>query len=78
MGTLGTQAKETIPRLTKCLNDRESLVVSWAAWALGRMGPAAISALPLLERLKVDPARDEAVRKMADDAINQINAKKIN
>ena len=76
LGTIGKDAKQTIPLLTKTLRDPEPSVVAWSMWALGRMGPSAAGALPALETIKTDSTRLEVVRKLAENAIDQINGKK--
>ena len=76
LGTIGKDAKITIPRLMKALNDPEPTVVGWAIWALGRMGPAASGALIELERIQTDMSQPETLRKLADEAVNEIKGKK--
>jgi hypothetical protein len=76
LGSIGPDAKQAIPLLTKALSDQEPLVVAWSLWALGRIGAAAGGALPALERIKNDPMQLEYLRNMAEDAINLINGKK--
>src|SRR5206468_5686381 len=39
IGTIGKDAKHTIPLLMKGLNDKEIAVAAWSIWALGKMGP---------------------------------------
>jgi HEAT repeat protein len=40
-----------VPDLIAALKDTDSQVVAQAAWALGRIGPAASDALPALQKL---------------------------
>jgi hypothetical protein len=76
LGTIGKDAKETIPALLTTLRDPDITVVGYAVWALGRMEHAAGGALQELERIKADTTQPEWLRKMAEEAIEHINGKK--
>jgi hypothetical protein len=76
LGSIGQDAKSTIPLLMKALHDPEPTVVGWSVWALGKMGPAAGGALIALERIQTDMSQPESLRNLADEAINEIKAKK--
>ena len=59
----------TLPQLVEALKDQEDFVCEAAADALGRMGPAAVKALPqLVEALK----EEEILRKSAADALGEM------
>jgi len=66
LGTFGYDAKEAVPQLASMLRDRNRpAVVYWeAATALGKIGPAAESAVPALLDLKFlrNPAVDDAAQ----------------
>jgi len=62
---------EAIEALTKSLSDRYDGVRTFAAEALGWVGPGAKPAIPDLERL-ADKDPDEDVRKAAKEALEKI------
>ena len=61
------KAREALPALIGCLDDKEALVRGHVAWALGRIGDPSASA-PLRRRLSVESdarAREEIHRALA-------------
>jgi HEAT repeat protein len=76
LGTAGKDSKFAIPLLLKAATDHEPMVGAWSIWALGRIGPAAGEALPMLETVKADTNQPEILRNLAKDAIDMISAKK--
>ncbi len=76
LGTVGAEAKSQLPRLIKALDDREGRVVNWSIWALGRMGEAAVRALPRLREFAGDKRRSERLRQLAAEAVEVIQGKK--
>jgi HEAT repeat protein len=72
LGAIGPPARQTIPDLIAALKETDISLVAWSAWALGRMGGDAKSALPALQ-LVMETA-DPAVKAAVQDAINNINA----
>ena len=72
LGRLGDDASAGIPSLIRALSNHVAIAVrERAAWALGRIGPKAISALNTLQTA----AEGDAVRlaRLARKAIEQIN-----
>jgi HEAT repeat protein len=65
MGTIGSGAKDAVPRLIELLSDRDGDVRTAAAEALGQVGlPAAAPAIPKLkEALRSDPSLAPTARK---------------
>ena len=76
LGSMGKDAKGTIPIIMRALRDPEPTVVGWAIWALGRIGPAANVALVELERFQNDTSQPEAIHNLADEAVSEIKGKK--
>jgi HEAT repeat protein len=76
LGSIGKEAKSSIPVLMKALHDPEPTVVGWAIWALGRIGPSANVALAELERYQADASQPEAIRNLANEAVREIKGKK--
>lgn len=69
---LSSCGPRAVPLLTGLLEDSDAEIRCIAAWALGKIGPEAASALPVLERLRNDP--DEDTRFAAEQAISEISA----
>ena len=76
LGSIGKDAKRTLPVIMKALHDPEPTVVGWAIWALGRIGPSANIALAELERFQTDMSQPEQIRNLADEAVSEIKGKK--
>lgn len=70
LGLLGPQAHEAIPDLIRALPDKEGRVSVEAAWALSRVGEAALPALLIALQ-----NQDSRVRHSAINAIIQMNPK---
>jgi hypothetical protein len=64
-------AKRSIPRLIHALRDNDIFVRRWAVYALGRLGPAAIDAVPSLRELLQND--DFPLRVYAAFSLCQIN-----
>jgi HEAT repeat protein len=65
--------KSALPGLLQALESDDAVMRALAASALGRMGTAAKSALPALEKLKADP--QTAVQQAAQIAIRRISGR---
>lgn len=76
LGTVGRDAKSTIPQLLEALSDKEPSVVGWSVWALGRMERSAGGALPRLERIAADTRSSPELQRAAAEAIDLITGKK--
>jgi hypothetical protein len=48
LGEIGSGAKDAVPELIEALEDEDMDLI--AVWALGRIGPAAIAAVPAMKR----------------------------
>ena len=70
LSEMGPLAYEGIPTLTKQLKSRASYVRARAAYTLGKIGPLAMSTLPILKALKMD--KHPRVRKCATRAVQKI------
>jgi HEAT repeat protein len=71
LGRLTREAAEGVPALIDALANHQQLVVrERAAWALGRIGPAAAAALPALEQAA--QSREERLGRLAQRAITAI------
>lgn len=68
LGYVGPEAKEAVPDLVFMLSDKNAFVRAGAAWALGGIGPEAISAVRELEA-RVHGDEDEGVRTLAAQSI---------
>jgi HEAT repeat protein len=66
--------KESLPGLIEALRDEDRGVRTQAAYALGRLGPAAKDALPALTRAAEMDA-DKEVRSTASEAVKAVRAK---
>ncbi len=51
LGVMGPSAKEAVPDLVAALNDRDVIMIAWAATALGQIGKPANAAVPALEKV---------------------------
>ncbi len=76
IGTIGKDAAAAIPVLIKALGDPEPNVVARAAWGLGRMGSAALAAVPILQKIIADPKSTDALKRVAQEAVDYITGKK--
>jgi HEAT repeat protein len=73
LGRLGSDASQAVPQLANVLGSQAALQVrERAAWALGKIGPPAVSAV---DTLRPAAASDEArLSRLANDALEQIGA----
>ena len=74
MEGLGEHAKVAVPDIIKALDDAHPINVMAASRVLGKIGPAAKDALPKLEKVWADQAKDSA-KKVVGDAIKAIDPK---
>jgi len=72
LGRLESEAASTVPRLASVLNSQAALQVrERAAWALGKIGPAAMSATEELS--KAAASEDARLARLAKKALDQIS-----
>lgn len=76
LGKIRLEGKEVVPRLTKLLEDKSPGVVQAAAIALGAFGAEAREALPALQKAQKSAGADKKLRKLLQQAIQQIRASK--
>lgn len=72
LGAIGPAARKAIPDLITALADKDVSLVAWSAWALGRMGGDARTALDALKSLLQNSA-DPAIKAAAQEAITAIH-----
>ncbi len=72
LGRLESDASQAVPQLANVLRSQAALQVrERAAWALGKIGPPAVSAV---DTLRTAAASDEArLSRLANDALERIN-----
>lgn len=71
LGRAGADAASAVPALTKCLDSTADLSVRQrAAWALGKVGPAATAACETLRRAAGEA--DERLARLASEALAAI------
>jgi HEAT repeat protein len=75
LGTLGTNAKSTVPVLINSLADPDASVQMAAIWAVGRMESSAINALPLLNTIMEIPNIPDYVKNAAKESAEKIKGK---
>ena len=74
LGSIGKDSDDVVPFLIQTLGDRNKRVRRKAIQVLGKLGPSAVDAVPVLKILsKIDPAA--ANRKVADEAVKKIEGK---
>jgi HEAT repeat protein len=72
LGVIGPAAKSKVPDLIEATRSPDVSLVTWSAWALGRMGADGKAALPALNQLL--ESSDQSVKAAAQEAIKEINA----
>jgi HEAT repeat protein len=71
LGRAGEDAESAVPALTKCVDSTADLAVRQrAAWALGKIGPAAAAARDALTRAAVQA--DPRLARLATEALEEI------
>lgn len=75
LGTMKSRAKSRVKELMAALDDKETTVVTAAAWALGNIGSGADKAVPALEELSKRKGVDEFVKTTAEEAVKKIQGK---
>jgi HEAT repeat protein len=73
LGSIGSDAKDALDLLEESLEDDEQSVRCTAARALGRLGPHAKHAVPLLVKTADNPREPSAVRGSAREALQLID-----
>jgi HEAT repeat protein len=68
-----TKSKEVVAILINCLNDNEAEVRKRSVFAIGKAEPAAVEAIPHLEKLRTDDP-DASVRDAANHALSWIRS----
>jgi HEAT repeat protein len=72
LGKLGKKARGSIPKLTACLKDKETLMAYTAVASLAQLGATAEIALPDLKEAAANH-KDENIKRAATEAVRIIN-----